>query len=333
MQKFTDKTILVTGATGLIGSNLVDRLLAEGAKVIVMGRTRTKITDAFMHYLFNANFSYEVANISKGIPASIGPLDYIFHAASSISGVEIKSKPVDVINANIIGTQKCLEFLKRQKEQGNGSGKMIIFSSATVYGNNHTLCKSVSESETTLTDALYSGSIAYSESKRMVEVLATSYHMQYGIESIIARIGYVYGYTKNKPNTAFYEFIDKAINGQDIIVNTSSSAKRDNIFVDDAVNGLLAISTMGISGETYNISSNGEKDNFKAIDEIAQLITCCINNLRKDKKISLYIKENQCERKPGIMLNNTKLKKLGWSLETSLQEGIYNTLQKYMRMR
>ena len=70
MKKFAGKVTFVTGATGLIGSNLVNRLLEEGAKVIVLGRNRKKITDVFIEQLSNANFSYEVGNISDGIPPS-----------------------------------------------------------------------------------------------------------------------------------------------------------------------------------------------------------------------------------------------------------------------
>lgn len=332
MKKFAGKVTFVTGATGLIGSNLVNRLLEEGAKVIVLGRNRKKITDVFIEQLSNANFSYEVGNISDGIPPSIDYVDYIFHAASSISGSEIKNKPVNVIEANIIGTQKCLNFLKYQKECGKAFGKMIIFSSATVYGSKYTDNRSVSENETELADALNCESIPYSESKRMVEVLANSYFAQYGVESVIARIGYVYGYTKNKPDTAFYEFINKAVNGTNLTVNNPTVARRDNIFIDDVINGLITIATIGKSGETYNISSNGEKDNFKAIDEIAHVIVQNINQMRPERHISIYMKENENKRNYGIMLNNKKLKDLGWMVETSLQTGIKNTLEKYLNM-
>lgn len=332
MKELAGKVAFVTGATGLIGSNLVKRLLEEGAKVIVLGRNREKIADVFINELSNINFSYEVGNISDGFPASVDFVDYIFHAASTISGCEIKNKPIDVIEANIVGTQKCLEFLKNQRDQGQSSGKMIIFSSATIYGSKHTYNRSVSESETESADALNSSNSPYSESKRMVEVLANSYLTQYGVESVIARIGYVYGYTKNKPNTAFYEFIDKALNGKNIVVNNSTTARRDNIFIDDAINGLITIATTGISGETYNISSNGEKDNYKAIDEIAHIIAQTINEMHPDKPISIFMNESENQRNCGVMLNNTKLKNLGWLLETSLQHGIKITLEKYIKM-
>lgn len=333
MKKFADKTVLITGATGLIGSNLVEKLLDEGAHIIALGRNQKKIEDVFEKYLSNPEFSYKVANISEGIPENIGNVDYIFHAASAISGAEIKTKPVDVIEANLIGARRCLDFLKNQKEQKGILGRMIIFSSATVYGGGYDTDKPVAESETGTADTLDNGNIAYSESKRMVEVMARSYYIQYGIESVIVRIGYVYGYTKSKPNTAFYEFIGKAVEGEDITINSTGMGRRDNIYVADVVNGLMTAALSGIPGEAYNIASNGEKDNFKAIDEIAQIIAEQTNAIRGGKKICVHAKEIREGRNPGLMLDNNKLKNLGWSLETDIREGIKETIKKYIEMR
>lgn len=333
MNELKNKIALITGATGLIGSNLVERLLAEGAKVIALGRNAEKIKEIFKEHLTDTNFSYETVDISNGIPEGIDHVDYIFHAASSISGAEIKARPVDVIRANLGGTENCLEFLRQQKERREISGKMIIFSSATVYGNSFSEDKSVLEKETNMAETLDCANASYSESKRMIEVIARSYYAQYHIESVIVRIGYVYGYTKRKPGTAFYEFIDKVLAGEDIIVNNSGMGRRDNIFVGDVVNGLLLVALNGIAGEAYNLASNGEKDNFKAIDEIAQIIADTANELDKEKKIYAYIKESIGERNAGIMLDNQKIKALGWSVETSMRDGIRETIGRYMGKR
>ena len=333
MNKFVGKVILVTGATGLIGSNLVEKLLAEGAKVIALGRNEKKIKKVFHEYLLETNFSYVAADITYGVPKEIEYVDYIFHAASSISGAEIKARPVDIIQANFIGAEKCLDFLKQQKEQRKRSGRLIIFSSATVYGNIFPYDKSFLEDETYTADILSSRSAAYSESKRMVEVLANSYYIQYGIESVIVRIGYVYGYTKCKPDTAFYEFIDKVLAGEDIVVNSAGMGRRDNIYIEDVVEGLVLAALKGIAGESYNLSSNGEKDNFKAIDEIALMIAAATNELTKEKRIRACIKEFAGERNPGVLLNNKKIKKLGWSVETGIQDGIRKTIARYLEKR
>ena len=100
----------------------------------------------------------------------------------------------------------------------------------------------------------------------MVEVIAQAYYRQYDIDSVIVRISYVYGYTKQHPNTAFYEFIEKAVKGEDIILNNSGMARRDNIYISDVINALLILCMKGEAGEIYNVSSAGEKVNFTGID-------------------------------------------------------------------
>lgn len=325
------KRILVTGATGLIGSHLVNRLLEMGAEVIALGRNEKKLKDVLGEVYNNENISLVAENISKRIPEKLGRLDYIFHAASPVSGDEIKSRPVDVISANLNGISNCLEFLKKQKEELHVNGRLIVFSSATIYTNSgdHDVC--VDESQTENVESINSGTAPYSEAKRMAEVTALAYQKQYGIDVVIARIGYVYGYTRICPRTAFYEFIFKAISGEDIVLNHSGISRRDNIYVDDVVNGLLCILRNGVTGEAYNISSNAEKGNFAAADEMAGIVAEIINKQLGYNEISVTCNVPEMKRKPGVILDNNKMKCLGWTLQTGLYEGIYQTVQQYRR--
>ncbi len=323
---FKGKKVLVTGATGLIGSHLVGKLLDCSADVVVMGRNEEKIRSVFGNNIENGHLSYIIGNVSSGINDNIGALDYIFHAASPISGIEIKSNPVDTISANLDGTRSCLEYLRKQKV----TGRLVVFSSATVYGNQFTKDVVYNEEETNWADPLHTGNTPYSESKRMIEVLARAYHTQYHVDSVIVRIGYVYGYSKLKPNTAFYEFIENVENGKDIVLNNSGMARRDNIHVNDVVDGLLLVAKNGVSGETYNLSTNGDKNNFKAIDEIADMIVECVNDLNGSHKLKTIIKPMEGRRKPGMRLDNSKIKALGWEVKTSFESGIRETIEKYI---
>ena len=123
---FNHKTILITGATGLIGSNLVKRLLQyPDNDIILVGRSKEKLEKVFGHH---ERIRLVEHDISTPFLEGLGHIDCIYHAASPISGEIIKTRPLDVINSNLNGTIHCLEYLKNQ-----GSGKMIVFSSATVY--------------------------------------------------------------------------------------------------------------------------------------------------------------------------------------------------------
>lgn len=323
---FKEKNILITGATGLIGSHLANRLSEEKANLILVGRNIQKLDSVFEN---NDNIQKVACDIAVSLPDNLPELDYIFHAAGPISGNDIKQYPVNLIKANIFGLMNCFEFLRKQKETTGKMGRIIVFSSATVYGiNKQDKDISIKEEETETADSLDFIQSIYSESKRIVEVIAKSYHKQYELETVIARIAYAYGYTKFAPQTAFYEFIKKAINGEDIVLNNPQIPRRDNIYADDIVSGLLLLAENGISGESYNLSSNGEEDNFKGMDEMANIIVNCVNK-KLGKNIRVIEPENK-NRKPGTMLNNSKIKSLGWKVNTNIVTGIEKTVEKFI---
>lgn len=328
MDVYKNKKVLVTGATGLIGSNLTEKLLSFGnVQVYALARNEDKIKELFKKYLNNNNFKYIIQDITEPLNFT-EDFDYIFNAAGSIAGDVIRKYPVDIINANLKGIQNCLDYINSRKK-----GRLIVFSSATVYGNNTGKNLVVSEDDTTVTDKLSDRICAYSQSKRMAETLANAYFAQYGTDVVIARFSYVYGFTKFYPKTAFFEFIKKALNGEDIILNGTSFARRDNIYVQDAVNMLLCVAAEGVSGEAYNISC-AEKS-FAAIDEIAEEIANAANKIKNNgvKVIKKYFDEGV--RSAGIIMNNAKTQALscfrggGRSPLTALTTGIFETVNKF----
>lgn len=332
MNDFSGKTVLVTGATGLIGSNLCYEILNKSeAKVITLSRSKDKLERVFGEYLSNPNLLYIAKDICEPLDIS-ERIDCIFHAASPISGAVISEQPVNVILPNIEGIKNCLEFMKNQEQKSGIRGRIIVFSSATVYSNNSTFDRTVSEEDTECQTKISAPNAPYADSKRMSEILASAYCKQYGVDAVIARIGYVYGYCKELPNTAFYSFMKTALAGQDITINNPSMARRDNIYIDDVISGLFTVCERGISGEAYNISSAGEKGNFAAADEMAGVIADIVNDKRlTEKHVSVKYLSEAASRQPGIILSSEKLKGLGWTLKHSLNDGINNTIEKYIK--
>lgn len=243
------------------------------------------------------------------------------------------NKPVSVLMPNVVGTINFLEYLKKQEEETGKKGRMIVFSSVTVYANPTNEDYTAVESDTTHAISLDQPYACYAESKRMAEVIAQSYRRQYGIDLVIARFSTVYGYCKNIPNTAFFEFIKKAISGEDIVLNGSGMPRRDNIYVDDAVEGLIILADKGKSGEAYNISSNGDLGNFAAVDEIAEDVVEVVSHVMST--IPVIVKKPACtgERRSGLKLSNIKLKRLGWDLKFSNMTGLYNIVNKLRQVR
>ena len=330
MLSLSGKTVLVTGATGLIGSHIVDALMMRGdVKVIALSRSGEKLKKGFAEYLDEPNFTCVAQDVSDPVRLPEGAaVDVIFHAAGPIENKIVANRPVDVIKPNLIGTMNCLELLRAQKERTGVCGRLVLFSSVTIYGNMTDHDITVTEADTDVTERPDGASACYSQSKRMSEVIAHAYQKQYGLDVVIARFSTVYGDTRFKPDSAFYEFIGKAVSGSDILVNSAGAKRRDNIYVDDAVSAILCICQKGESGQAYNIASNGEKGNFAAVDEIAQVIAaeanaCCGH----DREVLVAYRQEAAKRSPGVKLDNAKLKTLGWDLTTSLTEGVRLTVK------
>lgn len=330
MLTFDQKTVLVTGATGLIGSHIVDALMAMGTvRVVALSRSKEKLEAGFAEYFSDHNFACLAQDISAPLYVQ-EHIDFIFHAAGPMEGKIIANSPVDVINPNLIGTKNCLDLLRRQESENGLRGRMVVFSSVTVYRNltDHDL--SVCEGDTAITEALDAKNAPYSQSKRMAEVLALAYHKQYHIDVVLARLSTIYGDTRFRPDTAFFEFIRKAVAGEDIVLNGVGMPRRDNIYIDDAVSALLTVCQKGVDGEAYNVSSYAEQDNFAAVDEIAQAIAVAANKkFGRDGANAVKVHYKDDVRNPGLMLDNTKLKSLGWTLKTSLEQGIINAVTSY----
>lgn len=323
MSGFENKTVLITGASGLIGSNLVDRLMQSGvAKLIVTGRSKSKLEKTFSEYSGNKVFQVIEHDASMPYPEEIRDVDYIFHAAGPMERIIVMNYPVSVILPNVLGTINTLEFLRKQEAETGRKGRAVIFSSVTVYNNPTREDYVAVEEETSYAQSLDAATACYSESKRMSEVLAKSYVKQYGVDAVIARFSTVYGPTRNVPDTAFYEFIKKSIAGEDITVNSNAAPRRDNIYVDDAIDGLITLTLYGQSGESYNISSNGDMNNYLAVDEIAKITTMVDGN-----KSEVRYREQFNTKKTGMLLDNSKLKGLGWKVCVSQEEGIKRTIQ------
>ncbi len=322
---FDGKSILVTGASGLIGYNLVKRLMQEdNVSIYALGRSVSKMEQTFDEFESAANlhlceYGQVIAHLDE-----YPRFDYIYHAAGPMEPDIVVNRPVDVIEPNIIDLHTILEYVVRMMQSGHDC-RVIIFSSVTVYQNNTEQDLIVSESDTNCGEALNKSKVSYSESKRMCEVMAQAYIKQYGIDAVIARFSTVYGPTKNIPNTAFYSFIQKALKGEDIILNGVGLPRRDNIYVNDAISGLLTIAEKGLSGEAYNISSNGEFGNFVAVDEIAKLIQIEAEQ-SFNKEFNVIVPPYE-KRQPGLLLDNTKLHELGWEMEWSISSGIIAALR------
>lgn len=332
MAGFEKKTVLITGSTGLIGYNLAKRLTEEeGCRLILTGRSMAKLEKTFAPSVSALGDRVVLRELSIGTGRSLEcdeRVDYIFHAAGSAEREVIMKRPVDVLSPNVTGTRECLEFLKRQKERGH-SGRLVVFSSVTVYGAAQGDEMTVREGDLGGGVSLENPYATYAESKRMSEVIARAYYRHHGVDSVIARLSTVYGYCPNVPDSAFYEFVKRSLSGEDIELKGAGMPRRDNIYVEDAVEGLLSIATKGEVSLSYNVSSNGEGDNYAGVDEIASRVARVTAKVTGKEKVNVKVPSFE-RRAPGVLLDNERLKGLGWRLRYGMEEALTRTIRRFV---
>ena len=313
--------ILITGATGLIGYHLVNYLIEDDTTTVyAVGRDLNRLKSTFVEISDKPNLRLCEYGKTLSHLEDVGHIDIIYHLAGPTSPDDIKNRPVDVIQPNVVGLNAILDYAAHEKWNGYNC-RVIVSSSVTVYQNNTNDDIVVSEEDSYSSNIAGDTSLCYSESKRFAEMLAHSYQKQHGVDVIIVRIGYVYGYTKNIPHTTLFDFMNSAIFGEKIEIRNASLPRRDNIYIDDVIRGLLKAAMSAQSGEVINISSNGEKGNFASLDEMASIICEAVYEDKNEIATKLIIPEIS-KRKSGVCADNSKLQQYGWVLGYSLEDGI-----------
>lgn len=309
-EKLKYANVLVTGATGLIGSCIVDVLMQLGnVNVFAMGRSNEKCKKRFYNYLTNSNFKFICHDVSKRLDMNID-FDYIIHAASGSHPTEFNNRPVETMTGNFLGTYNLLEYAKEHKIK-----RFIYISSGEVYGEARDDVDSVKEDYSGYVNPIKVRS-CYPSAKRASETLLISYFSEYGLDSVIARPCHVYGPTMTAEDSRVVaEFIRNAVNGEDIVLRSGGRQIRSYIYVTDAVSAIFYILFLGESSEAYNISN----DSVVSIRELAEIISKVSN--------SNIIYGNDGADVNKVVLNSNRLASLGWKSEVRLEEGIIRTIE------
>jgi nucleoside-diphosphate-sugar epimerase len=322
--KLKDKSLMLSGATGMIGSFLVDVLLEKNlvddlnCTIYGLGRNKEKAEARFSRFLNDPHFVFIPYDVKLPFERSdLGTIDYILHLASNTHPMQYSTDPIGTITTNIIGVQNLLDFAIAHKAR-----RFAFTSSNEIYGENR--------GDVELFDENYCGYInsntmraGYPESKRCGETLCQAYRVQKGLDIVIPRPTRSYGPTMLMSDTkAISQFIKNGIAGEDIVLKSAGTQFYSYTYVADAVSGLLTILLKGENGEAYNIA---EEHSDIMLKDIAAIIAS-INNKKVVFEIPDTIEAAGYSTATKARLNGHKLQKLGWMPKYDIKAGLNRTI-------
>lgn len=313
------KTVLVTGATGLIGTLLVRALLAIGdIKVIALVRNSEKAKKIYGDLIGNS-LKLHIADIVDKIKIE-DAVDYIFHCASITASKMMIEKPVETLLISVEGTKNVLNFAREKK-----CASVVYISSMEVYGAFNE-SKEVREENLGYIDHLKVRS-NYPESKRLCENMCVAYYSEFGVPVKIARLAQTFGAgILPGENRVFAQFARSAIQGKDIVLHTKGQSEGNYCYTRDCITGLLTILLKGANAEAYNVSN---PTTHTTIAEMANLVAEKI----ADGKIKVVfdIPEDNTfgyAADTKMKLNSDKLQALGWKPEVGLEEAYRRMMEE-----
>lgn len=320
-QSLMGKKILVTGATGLIGSAIIDALMKlnelynYNIAITGMCRNRKKAEIRFAPYL-ERNFSILARDVCEAV-AEESEWNYIIHAAGNAHPSAFSAQPVETMKANLLGTINLLEHGRSQKERLE---KFIYISTGEIYGDADEYI--FQENTRGVVDCTQVRA-CYPESKRAAETLCVSYMAEYGLNTGIARLGYIYGPNFDESSSkADIQFLKKAAKGENIVLKSAGTQYRSYCYVLDAVFGIFYILLKGECGQAYNIS---DENSGITIRGLAELLARLSGTSVVFENIGAA-EQKGCSNMQREVLGTEKLRELGWHPETGLEQGLAKTL-------
>ena len=326
--RFTGKTVLVTGANGFVPAYMVETLLylneaaRAGINVIASVRNREKALRRFAHFADRDGLRIHVQDVCA--PYSGPPhVDFLIHAASQASPKYFGTDPVGTFEANVLGTRNMLELAHKSRSEG-----FLFFSSGEVYGQPADPSLLVKETDYGYLDPL-NVRACYAEGKRAGETLCACWHAQHGVPARILRLSHTYGPGMElNDGRVFADFVANIVAGRNIELKSDGSARRPFCYLADATVASFLILLKGKSGEAYNVGSS----NQTSILELAE--TLC--RIFPEKKCHVIRQQrntgDQYVPSPvqGFQFDLSKINALGWQATTSIEEGFRRTVASYL---
>lgn len=315
--------VLISGATGLIGSFLVDVLMTRNASglnctIYALSRDAERAARRFAHWRGDERLRFVPYDVSRPIEAgAVDGADYVLHLASNTHPVLYATDPIGTIVTNLFGLRNLLDFAVEA-----GARRFAFASSNEIYGENR--------GDVELFDEAYCGYIdsntlraGYPESKRCGEALCQAYMAQRGLDIVIPRLTRSYGPTMLMTDTkAVSQFIRKGLAGEDIVLKSDGSQFYSYTYVADAVAGLLYVLLKGQRGAAYNIAD--ERSDIRLRDLAAVIAE--LSGRRVVFELPDAVESAGYSRATKARLDGSRLKGLGWWARYDIRGGMARTL-------
>lgn len=326
LDKLTGSKFLITGATGMIASVIIDILMyynntiidsSKGIQIIAISRNEAKARERFAAYWDSGFFTYLSRDISQPLP-ELGDVDYILHAASNTHPRAYATDPIGTITANVTGTYELLSYAAEHHCR-----RFLCFSSVEIYGENRKDVDKFDESYLGYIDC-NTVRAGYPESKRLSESLCNAFAAQKGQDFVIGRFSRVYGPTMGQEDSkAIAQFIRRAAAGEDIVLKSEGNQLYSYTYVVDAAVAALYLLLYGKSGEAYNVADEKSEITLK---ELAQILADAAGS-KVIFELPDAVERAGYSTATKALLDTGKITALGWRASTPIKEGLEKTVR------
>ena len=329
IEQLTGRSVLITGAAGLVCSAVVDVLFRYNdthdshIHIICAGRSIEKMKERFADMVHRPDFTYVQYDATKSDNRFPIKVDYIIHGASNAFPSLVMKEPVETMLGNFLGIKNLLDLAKKC-----GAKRVLYISSSEIYGqkdNNEPF----SEGEYGFVDLLNPRS-SYAISKRAAETLCVSYSAEYAIETVIVRPGHIYGPTASPADTRVSSaWAFDAANGNDIIMKSDGEQIRSYCYCLDCASAILKVLLSGENNHSYNISN---RDSIISIRQMANILAK-ITGIQLRMELPKESEKKSFNPMRNASLRSDNLNNLGWYGRFDAENGFRRTVEILREVR
>ena len=330
LRELGGSTVLVTGATGMIGSLAVralacaNRLKGANIGVVAFVRDEEKARRVIGDAALKCGVELAVGDITQKLRLT-QRADYIIHGANATASKSYVTQPAETIKTILLGTANVLDYAAREGAKG-----VVYLSSMEVYGQFEMMSEDAVEARLGSLDILDARS-SYPEAKRAAECLCAAYAAEYGAPVRIARLARVIGpgIVDANDTRVLTEFARCIAERRDIVLRTSGRTRLNYCYTTDALAAIFLLLRKGASGEAYNVANSR---GIMTVKEIAEAVAArhAQSGVRVRHDIPQDPKEFGYNKESTFLLNNEKIRALGCEFTVGIEEAIERTARSLM---